>query len=166
MGHIWVYSEVGQGTTFKIYLPRVDAGEEPLASSDEQALSPRGAETILLAEDEEAVRRLTVRMLTDLGYTVIEASNGIEAVRLCEQHERPIHLLLTDVIMPGMTGKDLADRVRALKPELKVLYMSGYTDDTISRSGVLDRSTAFLQKPFSQEGLASKVRDVLDGKVG
>jgi PAS domain S-box-containing protein len=161
-GHIWVYSEEGKGTTFKVYLPRVEEAKDTPTQPGESKRSSGGTETILLVEDNDMVRKLSVRTLTELGYTVIEAQNPQEALGLCEQVSSPIHLLLTDVIMPGMTGKDLADRVQTLRPGVKVLYMSGYTDDAILHSGILEAKVSFLSKPFSPEVLASKVRAVLD----
>ncbi len=161
-GNIWVYSEPGQGTTFKIYLPRI---EEAIESVQERCAltSPlRGIETVLLVEDEDAVRDLGRDILQARGYTVLEARHGAEALRISEQHPGPIHLVLTDVVMPEMTGRELADRLAALRPETKVLYMSGYTDNAVVHHGVLDPGTVFLQKPFTGAVLARKVREILD----
>jgi signal transduction histidine kinase/ActR/RegA family two-component response regulator len=161
-GNIWVYSEPGQGTTFKIYLPRVD---EPLEEAGEvvvqKELTGRG-ETILVVEDEEKVRQVTVQILTKNGYTVLEASHGDEAKQICEEHGGPIHLIVTDVVMPGMNGRQLAKSLEPHHPEMKVLYMSGYTDDAIVHHGVLDKGLHFLQKPFNLEDLLKKVREVLE----
>ncbi|HEV8368593.1 MAG TPA: response regulator [Pyrinomonadaceae bacterium] len=160
-GNIWVYSEVGRGTTIKIYLPRVDEHAQEYsrdAASEEPIL---GAETILLAEDEEMVRKLARQVLEMYGYRVLEATSGMEALLICEQSHEPIHLLITDVIMPEMSGRELADRLAQCRPEMKVLYMSGYTDDAIVHQGVLDEGTNFIQKPFSPPALARKVRSVL-----
>jgi len=161
-GNIWVYSEPGQGTAFKIYLPRI---EEPIESAQgRSALAPplRGIETVLLVEDEDAVRDLARDILQARGYTVLEARHGAEALRISEQHPGPIHLMLTDVVMPEMTGRVLADRLAALRPETKILYMSGYTDNAVVHHGVLDPGTVFLQKPFTGAVLARKVREILD----
>jgi CheY-like chemotaxis protein len=161
-GYIWVYSEPGQGTTFKIYLPRVEAAAEPPAPKPTPPTSLRGSETVLLAEDEEAVRNLTRRVLAAHGYTVLVAADGQEALRLAARHTGPIHLLLTDVVMPNMSGRQLAERVVSARRETKVLYLSGYTDDAIVHHGVLKPGIAFLQKPFTPQGLARKLREVLD----
>jgi PAS domain S-box-containing protein len=161
-GYIWVYSEPGQGTTFKIYLPRVEAAAEPPAPKPMPPASLRGSETVLLAEDEEAVRNLTRRVLLAHGYTVLVAADGQEALRLADGHTGPIHLLLTDVVMPHMSGRQLAERVVSARHATKVLYLSGYTDDAIVHHGVLEPGIAFLQKPFTPQGLARKLREVLD----
>ena len=161
-GSIWVYSEVGQGTTFKVYLPRVDEGAEEYKRTAEREEIIQGAETILLAEDEDMVRKLAVQVLEMHGYRVLEAANGGAALLICERHKEPIHLLITDVIMPEMSGRELAVRLAQLRPEMKVLYMSGYTDNAIVHQGVLDEGANFIQKPFPTEALARKVRDVLD----
>jgi PAS domain S-box-containing protein len=165
-GHILVYSELLRGTTFKIYLPRVDAPRRaprrPLAPVDVR----RGAETVLLVEDEEDVRGLARDVLVESGYTVLEAATAEEAVRICEEHESPISLLLSDVVMPKLSGPQLAQRLVDLRPEIRVLYMSGYTDEAIVHHGVLEPGTAFIEKPFTPEGLSGKVRDVLDAAAG
>ena len=161
-GNIWVYSEPGQGTTFKIYLPRVD---EPLEELKEEVVKekfPRGSETILVVEDEEEVRKLAARVLKRQGYKVLEASEGNEALVICEKYKEPIHLMLTDVVMPKMSGRELANRLGSLHPEMKVLYMSGYTDNAIALHGILEEGLNYLQKPFTVDGLARKVREVLD----
>jgi PAS domain S-box-containing protein len=161
-GNIWVYSEVGHGTTFKIYLPRTDedAHEYKRSADTEKAL--QGEETIVLAEDEEMVRKLARRVLEIYGYQVLEVANGGAAILVCERHKGPIHLLITDVIMPEMSGVELATRLTRLHPEMKVLYMSGYTDNNIAHRGVLDEDANFIQKPFSTDALARKVREILD----
>jgi CheY-like chemotaxis protein len=123
-----------------------------------------GTETILLIEDEEHVRAVSRAILARSGYNVVEVHNPAEALELCEKPSKPIHLVLTDIVMPKMSGPELAKRLRLLRPDIKVLYMSGYTDDTIIRHGMLDPKTAFLQKPFTPEDLRRKVRDVLDGR--
>jgi PAS domain S-box-containing protein len=161
-GSIWVYSEPGRGTTFKIYLPRI---EEPLDEAGERRIesdNPRGSETILVVEDDEIVRKLTCQALRRYGYQVIEAANGIEALLSCEKHPEPIPLMITDVVMPQISGPELATRLRLLHPETQVLYISGYTDDAVVRHGLLDAALYFLQKPFTPGALVHKVRDILD----
>jgi CheY-like chemotaxis protein len=162
-GNIWVYSEPAHGTTFKIYLPRVEEDLDTLHERDETNFLPRGSETVLLVEDEPSVRDLALRLLKQQGYKVLEAANGEEALRVVQEHigER-IHLLLTDVVMPQMGGKELANQLKLLRPDVKVLYTSGYTDDAIVHHGVLEPGTHFLQKPFSPQTLSHKVREVLD----
>jgi two-component system cell cycle sensor histidine kinase/response regulator CckA len=161
-GDIWVYSEPGKGATFKIYLPRVD---EPLEERRVKVLSDellRGSETILLVEDEENVRKLALRVLERQGYKVLSARDGDDALLICEQFKDPIHLMLTDVVMPGMSGHELAKRLKSLHPKMKVLYMSGYTDDTIVLHGVLVEGVNYIQKPFTVDALTKKVREVLE----
>ena len=161
-GYIWVYSEPGQGTTFKIYLPQVEEAVEPLKPSAAPTRPPQGSETVLVVEDDEGVRTLAREFLEMDGYTALEARHGEEALQVCEQHEGPIHLMVTDVVMPGMSGRELAERLAPLHPEMKVLYMSGYTDNAIVRHCVLEPGTAFLQKPFTTGALACQARQVLD----
>jgi two-component system cell cycle sensor histidine kinase/response regulator CckA len=164
-GHIDVYSQPGHGATFKVYLPQV---QEALSSKKSNSLLPtikRGSETIILVEDEPAVRAVAEHVLELNGYNVLVAMDGDEAVRLVESHDGPIHLLVSDVVMPHLGGRLLAERLLALKPHLKVLFLSGYTNDAIVRHGVLDSDFAFLQKPFTTSALAQKVRDVLDRPV-
>lgn len=166
-GNIWVYSEVGVGTSIKIYLPLVD---EHVTKPDAEAARPEsiaGTETILLAEDEEMVRNLARDSLKMHGYTVLEAANAGEAMLICEQHEGPIHLLLTDAVMPRMSGKELADQFLKLRPDTRVLYMSGYTDRAIVHHGILDEDIAFIGKPFTPDALVLKAIEVLqqDPKV-
>jgi len=159
-GGIWVYSEPEHGTTFKVYLPRTRAKAEP----ERAVRSPgglRGSETILLCEDEEAVRGVTQRMLERHGYRVLVARDPAEALRQAEQHGPQIDLLLTDVVMPKMSGATLAAQLTQRWPDMKVLYVSGYTDGTVVAHGVLEQNGAFLQKPFTSEQLARKLRDVL-----
>jgi PAS domain S-box-containing protein len=160
-GHVSVYSEPGIGTTFRIYLPPVP-GPAALEQAVETPPMPGGSETILLVEDEDAVRTLARHILQLCGYNVIEAGNGVEALRQIKEHQGPVHLILTDVVMPGMAGRALVERLAALRPEARVLYMSGYTDDAVIRHGILEAETAFLQKPFAPHMLATKVREVLD----
>lgn len=161
-GNIWVYSEIGRGTTFKIYLPRVDEGAEEYKRTIDEAQPVKGTETILLVEDEDMLRRLARLTLTSYGYRVVEASNGEEAIEISAKHEGEIDLLLTDVIMPGMNGRELSNRLLESRPTLRVLFMSGYTDDAIVHQGVLDESANFIQKPFAPDALAQRVREVLE----
>jgi len=160
-GQIEVESKPGVGTSFTIYLPRVDQPIQHKLVSGEQPV-PRGSETILLVEDEDRVRELTREILTDCGYTVVEAADGNAAIRTAQQHAGPIPLLVTDVVMPGMGGRIVAERVRLIHPEARVLYVSGYTDDAVVRHGILLDEVAFLQKPFTPQSLAFKVRELLD----
>jgi CheY-like chemotaxis protein len=163
-GHITVESQVGAGTRFTILLPVVPvATSGTVAPGPSPLAAPQGSATVLLVEDNDLVRGSTRHLLMRQGYTVIEAGSGAEAVRAAESEERPIHLLLTDVVMPDLGGRDLADAVRKRRPGVRVLYMSGYTDDAIIRHGVSRATDAFLQKPFTLPGLARKVREVLDG---
>lgn len=159
-GHIRVYSELGIGTVFKIYLPRTDAAPEAEPSGDDTSL--RGTETILLVEDEAEVRNLAREVLESLGYTLLEATDATEAVLIAERHVGLIDLLLTDVVMPRMGGGVLAEAVTAARPETKILFMSGYTDDAIVRHGVLEAGVQLLENPFTLKTLAAKVRAVLD----
>jgi CheY-like chemotaxis protein len=165
-GYIWVYSEVGKGTSFKIYLPRLADRVMPEKSKSPSPSGELGGhETVLVVEDEEIVRH-SIRLILELkGYRVLEAEGGEEALRLCHDYIGEIDLMLTDVIMPGMSGRVLAERVAAVCPELPVLYMSGYTDDAIVRHGLLGDMLEFIQKPFTPDGLAVKVRSVLDAHV-
>jgi PAS domain S-box-containing protein len=161
-GHVEAHSEPGHGTTFRLYLPRVQeevAGRTPHPGPP---AAPRGTETVLLVEDEEGVRALVRQVLRAGGYTVLEAGDGARALRVAEMHLRPIHLLLTDVVMPEMGGRELAERLLALHPAARVLFTSGYTDDALVRHGVLEDEVAFLHKPFTPADLARKVREVLD----
>ena len=161
-GNIWVYSEPGKGTTFKIYLPRV---EEPLEALKEKIVGrelPQGSETIFIVEDEGEVLKLAGRLLRRQGYHVLEASNGEEALRVCKGKKEPFHLLLTDVVMPQMGGRQLAEQLKQVCQDFKVLYMSGYTDNAITHHGVLEKGMNYLQKPFTVDSLARKVREVLD----
>jgi PAS domain S-box-containing protein len=164
-GYIWVYSEPGKGTSFKVYLPHVTAEE---ATAVEKPAAPAvvpletARETILVVEDEVNLRRLTRQFLDNQGYTVLEAADGAEAVQICVAHQGIIHLLLTDVIMPGMNGRELAHRVSEIRPNMKVLYMSGYTENAIGHNGTLDAGITLLQKPFTLHALKAKVREVLD----
>jgi PAS domain S-box-containing protein len=164
-GYIWVYSELGKGTTFKIFLPRVPyPGERvaPVAAMVETHKPEPGTETILLVEDEANLRYLARQFLEKQGYRVIEAADGAVAMQIVVAHEGVIHLLLTDVIMPGMNGRELAQRVSEIRPNVKVLYMSGYTENVIGHNGTLDAGVRLLQKPFNLRDLKDKVREVLD----
>jgi PAS domain S-box-containing protein len=163
-GSIWVYSEPGRGTTFKVYFPSAPADADIDGESAPAVPPPdlRGTETVLLVEDEERVRVVTRTILRRFGYSVLEASGGGDALLLAERHISRIALMLTDVVMPRMSGRDLAERMRAMRPDLKVLYMSGYTDNVIMQQGELDPGEAFIQKPITPDALARKVRGVLD----
>lgn len=161
-GHIQVYSEPGQGTVFKIYFPRVE-GEAGVPVELPHQTLPVGSETILLIEDDAAVRSVTRSILEKSGYTVLEALTGEQALQIAERHPQPIDLLITDLVMPQMGGRELAERINLLHPDTPVLYMSGYTDDAVVRHGVLTAEMAFLQKPFTALQLSQKVRETLEG---
>ena len=162
-GYVWVYSELGRGTTFKIYLPRVDAAPDTLLPAREPS-TVAGTETILLAEDDAVLRPLARGLLEKLGYTVLDAADAEEALEAARQYPEVIHLLLTDVVMPGASGRELARQLENPRPQIKVLYVSGYTDDAIVHHGMLEPGLNFLQKPFTPTALARKVREVLDTK--
>jgi two-component system, cell cycle sensor histidine kinase and response regulator CckA len=156
-----VYSEAGRGTTFRVYLPRIGDPSKSDERTPEQAAAVHGSETILVVEDEPGVRSLIQASLESKGFVVLVASNPDEAEAMARQHPGAIHLLLTDVIMPGRNGKVLAEAIGRLRPNLLVLYMSGYTADAIGHQGILDSSVAFLPKPFTSRDLLRKVREVL-----
>jgi two-component system, cell cycle sensor histidine kinase and response regulator CckA len=161
-GHVGVYSEVGRGTAFKVYLPRVT--QAPDASRAALSAMPRGDETVLVVEDEDGVRALIRRVLRGCGYTVLEARDGAEGLQLADAHAGKLDLLVTDVVMPRMGGREVAERVAQRHPGVKVLFLSGYTDDAVVRHGILAAEVAFLQKPFTPGSLAARVREVLDGR--
>ena len=163
-GYIMVESEPGRGSTFQVFLPRTDDQAEPVAEEKHAPAKLGGSETILVVEDDAQVRLAGVAILRRNGYQVLEARDGIEARRVCEEHARGIDLLLTDMVMPRMGGRELADSVTRTRPRTRVLYMSGYTEDAALRGGVLAAGTAFLQKPFTPESLLVAVRAVLDAK--
>jgi CheY-like chemotaxis protein len=166
-GYISVSGRVGEGSSFTIRLPRLTEEEKvPDVLEMEQATGPKGSETILLVEDEAGVRKLIEAILRHSGYKVLEAPGAEEAIALCENYRGPIHLLLTDVVMPGMSGREMAERLCQLRKDMQVVYMSGYTDDAIVRHGVLDAGVAFLPKPFTPESLGQMLREVLDRKNG
>jgi len=161
-GFIWVYSEPGQGTTFKIYLPRIADMRKEITLVRPAAECPRGAETLLLVEDENAVRRSASEFLARNGYTVLEAENGEDALRISRGYPEPIALMVTDVVMPQLSGASLARLLAGERPEMKTLFVSGYAESTILKHGVVDVSRRFLQKPFGLKDLARKIREVLD----
>jgi len=160
-GDIWVYSEPGQGTTFKLYFPRASEPLSDIPGGDAAPTRRSGGEIILVVEDEKAVRELTVRILQQLGYTILTASSGAEALEVSKNHAGHIDLLLTDVVMPNMSGRQLADHLQESRPKTKILFLSGYTENTVVHHGVLDAGVDFLPKPFSREILSKKLREVL-----
>jgi CheY-like chemotaxis protein len=161
-GYIWVYSEPGQGATFRIFLPRVEETPETIGPRSSEATLPNGTETILLVEDEQSLRTIARLFLEGKGYTILEAASGQQAMEIARQHAGQIHLLLTDVIMPGMNGRELAEAVAASRAGIKLLYMSGYTDELVTQQGILNPGLQLLEKPFTRESLLSRVRAVLD----
>jgi signal transduction histidine kinase/ActR/RegA family two-component response regulator len=163
-GHISAHSEPGKGATFKVYFPRVSGSADVRSSQRPAPEALRGTETILLVEDDNQVRAVARGILRRNGYVVLEAQNGGEALLICEQHGSEIHLLLTDVVLPRMSGPQLAERLASLRPEMKVLFMSGHTSDAVSQHGVLDSAAAYLQKPLTPTSLTTKVRAVLCGE--
>jgi two-component system cell cycle sensor histidine kinase/response regulator CckA len=163
-GFITVASEVGVGTTFEICFPRVTGQRDALPSAPAEITVLRGSETLLVAEDNDLVRAVTVQTLRLCGYSVLEASSGAQALALAAQHGPKINLLLSDMIMPEMSGRELADRIKVVIPPVAVLFMSGYTDDAIARHGALPAGTVVLEKPFTTQDLARKVREALDRK--
>jgi CheY-like chemotaxis protein len=162
-GHVFVYSELAKGTTFKVYLPRIAQAEPDATGTAGPRTSPQGYETILVVEDENTVRLVAVANLRKAGYHVLEARNAEEALQVLTAHGRPIDLVLTDVLMPGIHGPELVKRIKERQPEIKTLYMSGHADDALLHHGVLEGGLAFLEKPFTRDELTSRVREVLDG---
>jgi len=161
-GLIWVYSEVGHGTTFKVYLPRAEGTVDPVRTRASEQGSLRGTETVLIVEDQAEVRNTTKKTLEACGYHVLVAATGPHALSIADRHTGPIHVLVTDVVMPGMSGPEAARLLAQARPQMKVLYVSGYTDNAIVHHGVLEPGVVFLQKPFTPEALARKLRELLD----
>jgi CheY-like chemotaxis protein len=161
-GHVEVESEPGVGTIFRVYLPRVNQPAWSGPSLSDMSIPPRGTETVLMVEDEEGVRILTRHLLKGFGYTVMEAASGADALSQAGKHAGPVDLLITDVVMPGMSGGQVATEMATLHPEARVLFVSGYTNDAVVRHGILQDKVHFLPKPFSPMGLAVKIREVLD----
>ena len=163
-GFIWVYSEPGQGTTFKVYLPEVKKDADLEKKEQTPVDNPGGSETVLIVEDNDLLRNFAQKALRGYGYRVMDAENGEDALRVCKEHDGQIDLMITDVVMPKMGGREAAERLRPLYPQMKVIYMSGYTDNAIVHHGVLEPGLNFLEKPFTPEGLARKAREVLDAE--
>jgi two-component system cell cycle sensor histidine kinase/response regulator CckA len=163
-GSIWVYSEAGRGTTFKVYWPVAEA-RAIVKSETKPHVSVAGTETILVVEDNASLRELTRKILQRQGYTVLLSGNGEEAMRICDEHDGTIALALTDVVMPGVSGRELANHLQHRRPDMRILYMSGYTDDAILHLGVLNAGVPLLEKPFTPGALVAKIRDVLDSAL-
>jgi CheY-like chemotaxis protein len=161
-GFVWVYSEPGLGTTFKVYLPRGGAAHAPPRPADRSPVARGGTETILIVEDEDLVRALASRSLRERGYRVIEARQGVEALQQLEQQSAGVDLVISDVVMPEMGGRELARRLAMLRPSLPVLFISGYTGEDVIQRGLMEPGAPFQQKPFTPDGLARKVREMLD----
>jgi CheY-like chemotaxis protein len=161
-GNIWLYTELGKGTTFKVYLPAIEALPDDIGKVVSVETGQRGRETVLVVEDDEQLRRLTHRALAARGYTVLEADRGSTALDIARRHKGTIDLLLTDVIMPDINGRKLADAIRAARPGVRVLYMSGYPDGAIASHGMLEPGIAYLAKPFTNDAITRKVREVLE----
>jgi CheY-like chemotaxis protein len=162
-GYIWCYSEVGVGTTFKVYLPRVDEQASPGRQPAAAPLAP-GSETVLLIEDDRSLRDLLCETLEGGGYTVLVSDDGATALKISDQYPGAIHLIVTDVIMPGLTGRQAAETIKSARSEVEILFISGYTNEAIAKHGVLEPGVNFLSKPFTPDDLLRKVRDVLDGR--
>ena len=160
-GWVRVRSDLGKGSLFEIYLPRTELSCEAARAASPSQEPAHGSETVLVVEDQPEVRRLTLIMLGQHGYHLLEASNGAEALEVCAGYPGPIHLLLTDIVMPGMNGRELAARLQAVRPSLRVMYTSGYTADVIGREGVLDPGVTYLAKPFTTVELMTKLREAL-----
>jgi CheY-like chemotaxis protein len=163
-GEVSVQSQPGRGSTFRIQFPRCEQAKSA-KTAPEPAAVPRGSETVLIAEDEAPVRALAERLLRRQGYTVLSAKDGDEALRAAQRHAGPVHLLLSDVVMPGLTGPELAEKLAAQRPQMRVLYISGYAEDAVLRRGKLGAGIAFLPKPFTRARLLRKVRETLDAPV-
>jgi two-component system cell cycle sensor histidine kinase/response regulator CckA len=164
-GDVWIYSEPGEGTTFKVYFPRVMDDEESVIPREDSHAATGGSETVLIVEDDASLRALSARILEGNGYTVLLARNGLEALAIASGHSGHIDLVASDVVMPKMNGRPLVEKLLETRKGMSVLFMSGYTDDEVMRRGVIDGRTAFLQKPFTPAQFAKKVREVLDQKV-
>jgi len=164
-GFIWVYSEPNFGTTFKVYLPLAESGVLQASAPSKHENIPRGSETVLLVEDEAAVRRCVREYLTAQGYTVLEAVNGEEALKVSRAYCGPIQIMLTDVVMPQMSGPKVAEQLAAERPQMKILFASGYAESTVLRHGKIDVTAQFIEKPFSLSALASKIHDALAGNT-
>jgi len=165
-GSIWMYSEVGGGTVFKIYLPMIQGDAEAIAPKAGLAKPLRGSETVLVVEDQAEIRQLISKVLKECGYVVLEAGHGKAAFRISGRYEGMIHLMITDLVMPVISGRELRDRLASARPNMKVLFISGYTDDAVLRHGILEKGVAFIQKPFTPDSLLRKVREVLDASTG
>ena len=163
-GYIWVYSELSKGTVFKVYLPHVNQSVQPARQKETDAANFRGTETILLAEDSDSLREMAKEYLESVGYNVIGSASGKDALERAKEFDGIIHLLLTDIVMPEMSGPELAAEIAGFRPEIKIIFTSGYTDDAIARQGILDPTVAFIQKPYRPKALARKIREVLDGE--
>jgi CheY-like chemotaxis protein len=163
-GYIWVDSEPGKGASFQIFLPRIEENVSVVAASTLPAENLQGTETVLLVEDADALRKLARSFLVEHGFDVLTASNGEEGIEVAKNYAGPIHLLLTDVVMPGMNGRALANHLLAKRPDMKVVYISGYTDSFIAGHGVLEPGTHLLHKPFTEDALIRKIREVLDAR--
>jgi CheY-like chemotaxis protein len=160
-GFVWVYSELGKGTTFKVYLPKSVEAQSSLKSTPSRNRKV-GSETILLVEDDDEVRSVATRILRRNGYRVLEAGNGAEALRVCEEEDEPVDLIVTDIVMPEMNGSELAQKIREKQPDARILFTSGYTEDAVVRQSFLHPGEAFMEKPFTPATLARKARELLD----